>query len=206
MIKIRIFDYGSGNTGSVQKTLTSIGYQAQVITDIKDFNEASVGVIPGVGSAAHVVSSERYLELKEAVVSRKKRGLPTIGICLGAQLFFEHLAESSSPGVGIISGSVDKIKTSLGFNTGWQQLDWYSMHRHGINTGIKPRSTFYFNHGYVMNPSSKNNENIVRTTGPDSVPAIVFSDSICAIQFHPEKSQSVGKRLLKNILENYYGI
>ena len=206
---ICIVDYGMGNLRSVQKALERVGYGAQVTSDPRKVKDASKLILPGVGAFRDCMLNLESLNLLGAVVKSIEAGKPFLGICLGLQLLFEQSDEfGPQRGMAILSGRVTK------FPEGIQDPDSgerYPIPHMGWNTvelkkeiplfkGIESGSYFYFVHSYY--PIPEDPKDIAATTpyGIEFVCA-VQRDNIHAVQFHPEKSQEVGLRLLTNFGE-----
>jgi glutamine amidotransferase len=139
----------------------------------------------------------RQLELVDPFVERVKAGVPTLGICLGMHLLFTESAEFGlHRGLDLIPGRVDRLPERLRVpHMGWNQL--FIKRENGLTRGINEASFVYFVHSYFVNPRSE--AVILATTDYEmEFPAIVHSENIWATQFHPEKSQHVGERLLDN--------
>lgn len=193
---IAIIDYDAGNTFNVQKALQHIGLDA-VLTADRDTILAADGVIlPGVGAYASAVSVLRKRGLIDVIHEVVERNIPLLGICLGMQLLFDESEEyGPTPGLGIIPGTVKAIPNNLGLRVphmGWNQ-----------NTLCRKDSAFsdiadkytYFVHSYYVDTDSQ----YVTTTADYGikVPGIVEKGNVYGMQFHPEKSGSVGLNLLR---------
>jgi glutamine amidotransferase len=202
MKNIKILNYGNGNIGSLINVFNFIGYPASVVTNYEQISKADLLVLPGVGSA---VSSSFIFDdkaLMEQLNSFNEKNNPILGVCLGAQLLFEYLEESNSNGFSWEKGIVKKMNF---FNTGWSELNWAQLVNYKIHSGLKFNDCFYFNHGYMF----PNSEEFIQKVVFDkslTIPSIYFNDNLCGIQFHPEKSQLQGTKILKNILKIYYDI
>jgi glutamine amidotransferase len=154
-------------------------------------------ILPGVGSAVSAVKFIQESWLDEALRRRHAEGRPIIGICLGAQLMYEYLEESRSAGLSWLSGSVHRLPHGQR-NTGWSALDHQALRDAGLAKGLRAADTVYFNHRFELPRSQTRNE--VLATGLSEVVAIANQNNLYAIQFHPEKSQSAGVQILKNVL------
>jgi len=199
---IKILNYGNGNIGSLLNTFNLINYPASIVKDINEISDADLLVLPGVGSA---VTSSNILKDKVLIEALNNRNLthkPILGICLGAQLFFEYLQESGQEGLAWESGSVDEMYS---YNTGWGQLNWEQLVNYSLNTGLNKNDSFYFNHRYKF-PTSKDMILNVIFDAEKKIPSIFLKNHLCGIQFHPEKSQSSGTKILRNILKIQYGL
>lgn len=205
MKRIRLIDYGSGNIGSVLLAFSKIGIILKVTDDASDIRNADLVIVPGVGSAGGAMNSLENSSAGDALIDRHKEKKPLLGICLGAQVFMNKLHEGQCKGFGFIDGDVPKFPESINFNTGWSRINWDELKSCGLNRGLYPSSTFYFNHGYYMNLKGKHKTVSIDSENLNEVPAIYCEGPVCGIQFHPEKSQESGLKLLRNVMEDYYG-
>jgi glutamine amidotransferase len=200
MAMIAIIDYGMGNLCSVQKAMEYLGAET-VITDSPDIlSRTDKIVLPGVGAfgdAMRELGSRGLVEpLRRAVALQK----PFLGICLGMQVLFDRSEES--PGVGglsILPGEVKRFVTDLKVpHMGWNQI---CIRRQApIFRGVEDGAFLYFVHSYYAVPGCA--EDIAATTDY----AVEFASAICrgrlfGTQFHPEKSQTVGLKILKNFID-----
>lgn len=201
---IAIIDYGMGNLRSVQKAFEKVGAQALITQDKNEISKAQKIVLPGVGAIRPAIDKLKDLELVSIIEASIKSGKPFLGICLGFQLLFERSDEGGEVrGLGILEGSVDKFKPSDDTlkvpQMGWNQLD-LRLTDCPIFKNIDNKVNTYFCHSYYVNPKHKD---IVATTtnyGIDFASSI-WKDNIYGVQFHPEKSQDIGLKILKNFTE-----
>jgi glutamine amidotransferase len=161
---------------------------------------SDVIVLPGVGSAVKVAPQLHDVSLRNSINRHHELNKPLIGLCLGAQILFNFLAESNSSGLRIIDGDVAPINPSGTVNTGWRKLNWAQLKGLGIATALREKDTYFFNHEFQMVPGESSLA-VCLSTGPD-VTAIVNHGKTWAIQFHPEKSQLPGKILMRNVLNH----
>lgn len=204
MKSIGIVDYGTGNLGSLIAVFESLGVYAEVIREPEKIARPDVLVLPGVGAAGMAMKRLESSGMADAIRGRHSAQLPILGICLGAQLLCGFLCEGNCSGFGWINCDVEPISKYPFYNNGWCQLDFTALKRSGLSRALSSTSTFYFNHRFAMGGDEK--MTCVAVDGRKDIPAIFLNRVICAIQFHPEKSQRDGRILLRNIFEDYYGL
>ena len=203
MITAGILAYGNANSGSVAAALRRVGVAASVVRSVDGVAGPDLLVLPGVGHAAEAMRHLDQPELRRAVERRHADGRPILGICLGAQLMFEELEEASGPGLGWLPGAVTALDGTPGHHTGWSRLPQDRLAALGLGRGIHSTDTFYFNHRYAVRPGA-GLDSLVTLDAP--ITAVVARDHLMGFQFHPEKSQAQGDRLLRNLLEDRYGL
>jgi glutamine amidotransferase len=212
-MSVAIIDYGSGNLHSAAKAFErasreSGGSAAIVVTDDPEVvRQADRIVLPGVGAFADcrrgLLAIDGMVEaMTEAV---KKRGVPFLGICVGMQLLADRgLEHGVTPGLGWLSGEVVPIEArgpALKIpHMGWNNLTQSRPHPllEGIATGERGLHA-YFVHSYHLRPSDPA-DSVATTDYGYALTAIVGRDTIVGVQFHPEKSQAMGLRLIANFL------
>ena len=199
---IALLDYGAGNVRSVQKALTAAGGEVRLVSDPEAVRRADAVVLPGVGAFDNCVNAMQRQELFGATKDFIGTGKPFLGICVGYQALFEKSEEfnSCAAGLGVFGGSVVRFAEN-GIKVpqiGWNEVE-FEKPECPILKGIKSGSHFYFVHSYFPKPSD---ESIVatRTTYGETFASAVWRDNVFATQFHPEKSQKVGLRLLENFV------
>ncbi len=198
---IAVVDYGMGNLRSVSKALEHVGAEVVVTSKPEDVASAEGVVLPGVGAFRDAVRNLKELDLWKAVLKSIDSGRPFLGICLGLQLLFERSYEfGETEGLGVVKGEVVRFELPDGYkipHMGWNQI--YKKKESKLLDGIDDGDFFYFVHSYYVKPEE---ENAVLTTtdyGIDFVSSIEL-DNVFATQFHPEKSQKVGLKLLENFV------
>ena len=201
---IALIDYGSGNLRSVHKALVKVGADVRIVKRPEELSDASAVVLPGVGAFDDCVHALQKQELLEASRKFIQSGKPFLGICVGYQALFEKSEEfnSCAAGLGIFKGKVVRFKEQAGLKIpqiGWNRIEVLKQDCplfHGIPSG----SYVYFVHSFFPRPVD---ETIVatQTTHGESFASSVWRENVYATQFHPEKSQAVGLRLLKNFVE-----
>ena len=176
-----------------------MGYDCEIIKSSELSDENTHLVLPGVGNFHQVMSSKNIFDIKKAVHDFANTGKPILGICLGMQLLSEWGEEGGGiEGLGLIGGKVDRMFENKGTrlpHVGWNSVDF--LHDHPLFSSLKNNLDFYFVHSYQFIP--KHNESIFASTnhGRDFT-SIVIERNIIGVQFHPEKSQSNGLRMLEN--------
>lgn len=199
-IMIAIIDYGMGNLRSVQKAFEKVGATAIVTQNTKDIENANKVVLPGVGAMQPAMEKLQALGLIDQIKKTINCRKPFLGICLGLQLLFEKSAEGGSvKGLGILPGSVERFNTLKVPHMGWNQVSINNT-QCPLFKNIKDQSHVYFCHSYYVKPSETA---IAATTTDYGIPFVssVYLDNIFGVQFHPEKSQSLGLQILKNFVE-----
>jgi imidazole glycerol-phosphate synthase subunit HisH len=203
-VVIALIDYGSGNLRSVQKALLKVGADVHIARTPEEMFDADAVVLPGVGAFDDCVNALRQQELLAAVKQFIAGGRPFLGICVGYQALFERSEEfnSCAAGLGIFSGKVVRFSAEDGLKIpqmGWNQIE-LTRTDCPLFRGIESGSYVYFVHSFFPQPLDRS---IVATETNYGRPfaSAVWRDNIFATQFHPEKSQDVGLRLLKNFIE-----
>jgi glutamine amidotransferase len=200
---IALLDYGSGNLRSVYKALLKVGAAVRIARNPSEMAGARAAVLPGVGAFDDCIRAMEKQELLDACRDFIRAGAPFLGICVGYQALFERSEEFSSraAGLGIFEGSVVRFAERDGLKIpqiGWNQLEIVKPEC-PLFRGVRSGSYVYFVHSFFPKPADKS---IVaaRTEYGDTFASAVWRDNIFATQFHPEKSQTVGLRLLKNFV------
>ena len=197
---IAIIDYGMGNLRSVQKALEKVGASARITQNPDDIRNAQKVILPGVGAmrpAMEKLGSLNLIPTIKAVVAEKK---PFLGICLGYQLLFETSTEGGrTNGLGLLAGNVARFSHLKVPQIGWNQLHIKNGNS-PILKNIPELANVYFCHSYYVKPSDKT---IIATTThyAQEFASSIYSGNIFGVQFHPEKSQSIGLQILKNFYE-----
>lgn len=197
MVNVAIFDYGAGNIFSLKNSLEKSGATVDVITNFDEPNNYSGLLLPGVGNFDPAINSIRNFsktEFKDYVGDT-----PVLGICLGMEMFFEKSEEGKEKGLNVIDGEVIVLPPTLKVpHMGWNDLEIKKPGK--ILEGVDDGSWVYFVHSYRVKPSSDDVITAVSDYGI-KVPAVVEKDNFIGTQFHPEKSSSVGKIMIKNFLD-----
>ncbi len=196
---IAIIDYGMGNLRSVQKAMERAGAQAKITQKPEDILEAAKIILPGVGAMRPAMEKLDALGLISAIKQAIGAGKPFLGICLGLQLLFEKSNEGGDvSGLGILKGKVERFSSADQKvpHMGWNQLK-FKKSGNSLFKGIAPLSYTYFCHSYFVNPQDARLVAATTDYGVEFVSAIAV-DNIYGVQFHPEKSQAVGLKILEN--------
>jgi len=200
---IAIIDYGIGNLRSVEKAFTAQGIDAIVTRDENVLRNADKLVLLGVGAFGYAMQSLRELGFDQLVIEAAHAGKPIIGLCVGLQMMFEEGHEFGvHKGLGLLKGKVVKFPEGLHVpHIGWNQVALQSAHRqHPIFRNLDDQSFFYFVHSYYVEPEDASC--VMGTTDYGiTYASICGRDNIVGVQFHPEKSQATGLKLLKNFAE-----
>ena len=201
---IAIIDYGMGNLRSVQKGFEKVGHEALVTSDRRKILDADRVVLPGVGAFADCMSNLDRLGLVDTVGRVIESGRPFMGICLGLQLLFEEGEEFGvHKGLGILKGRVVRFPAELPGNNeqiykiphmGWNRIKIRNRPPH--LKGVEDGGFFYFVHSYYVVPQDGSIAATTTEYGLEFVSS-VWKDNIFAAQFHPEKSQEQGLKILK---------
>jgi imidazole glycerol-phosphate synthase subunit HisH len=198
---IAIIDYGMGNIHSVQKALALYGAKTIVSNRPEEIKKADKAVLPGVGAFDDAVLELEKQGLIPAIKAFVKDKKPFFGICLGMQLFFESSQEAvKKKGMGILKGQVKKFSESKSLKVphmGWNQLKKSS--ECPLLKGVPNNSFVYFCHSYFPEPDDLSVVAAKTLYGSDFT-SFVWKDNLFGAQFHPEKSQAVGLKILENFV------
>ena len=196
---IAIIDYGMGNLRSVQKALEREGAQTVITQDPKVLKKADKIVLPGVGAMKPAMQKLETLGLIEPIKEAIAYGKPFLGICLGFQLLFSTSDEGgNAKGLGILPGAVRKFKSLKVPHMGWNQLI-IKNDRCAILSGIKNSSDVYFCHSYFVQPKQRTITAATTKYGREFACVGAYKN-IFGVQFHPEKSQDIGLKILQNFV------
>lgn len=201
--RIAVVDYGAGNLRSVSKALERSAMTAIVTSDAATVQKADGVVLPGVGAFADAIANLKQSGLDDAVREAMARGRPYLGLCLGLQVLFDEGDEHGvTPGWGIMPGRVERFcdtnhdtdaKRLLIPHIGWNTVKFSG--DHPMLAGLPPQDTYYFVHSYRAVPS-RESDIVGRVDYGGTFAAAVAREGMFAVQFHPEKSQTAGARLL----------
>ena len=202
-----IIDYGTSNLGSIYQAIDKLGFNAEIISNPKSLNGVDKIVLPGVGSFSQasfeLKSNGWFDEIKEHVLSRKKS---ILGICLGMQLLASEGSEGatngcSTAGLDLIPGNVRSVKVGKNLvlpHVGWNSLNW-NTNTNPISRGIPDGGDMYYVHSYCFQASDPKHV-LANTNYGEDFTSVVGKNKCYGVQFHPEKSQRLGRRLLENFL------
>jgi imidazole glycerol-phosphate synthase subunit HisH len=199
---ITIIDYQMGNLRSVQKACEKVGVSAKITSDPHEIAAAEKLILPGVGGFGDAIAELHRRDLVEPIRDFASSGRPLLGICLGLQLLFETGYEGGTHrGIGLFAGDVVRFDwRALGIETplkvphmGWNQVR--KVAAAPILSDIDDLTYFYFVHSYYVRPADPSVVALRCEYGIDFC-AMVWKDNIFATQFHPEKSQADGMKLL----------
>jgi len=200
---IALIDYGAGNLRSVHKALRHLGADVTLVRRPEAMARARAVVLPGVGAFDDCINALNRQELLGACREAILTGRPFLGICVGYQALFERSEEfhSCAAGMGIFKGAVVRFPQRPGLKVpqiGWNQLE-IARPDCPLFRGVDAGSYVYFVHSFFPQPAD---ESIIatRTDYGGAFASAVWRDNVYATQFHPEKSQAVGLRLLSNFV------
>ncbi len=198
-----IIDYGAGNLFSLTSSLRALGEDVVLLHDSSNWERCSHLILPGVGAFIPARKALEESGLEEKLLDEVRRGKPLLGICLGMQLLFDKgYEEGEYPGLGLIPGSVVSIRKAIpeGYkipHIGWNRL---RLTKPSALLGkTKDGDCVYFVHSYYAKTGLKNISSVTDYGAP--LTASVEKNNVYGVQFHPEKSGSVGLSILKSFLE-----
>ncbi len=204
--KICVIDYGMGNIRSIFNALSFLGYKNILLTDsTQEIRTSDLLILPGVGAFGDAMESLKnrglISVLNEHAIKEKK---PTIGICLGMQLFMTHSDEGSgSKGLNWLEGNVKKFDLDAGLKVphmGWNSITFQKNHK--LFERIPEKNDFYFVHSFFV--ECKNEYVLASCKYGNEFTAALAKDNLVAYQFHPEKSHDHGLSLLSNTIKYFF--
>ena len=196
---IAIIDYDAGNLKSVEKALAAVGQESVITRDFQTILSADKVILAGVGAFSDAMHNLKKYDLDQVIREVAEKKIPLLGICLGLQLLFEESEESPGvEGLHLLDGKILRIPDKEGLkipHIGWNSLNLQNQGR--LFEGIEQQPYVYFVHSYYLKAAEPD---IVKATTEYStmIDASVEKDNIFACQFHPEKSSTVGLKMLKN--------
>lgn len=192
--KLAIVDYGLGNQRSLQSSCRQLGYRAIISNHTATLDEADILLLPGVGAFPKAMKNLHDLSLVEYMKNASQNGRGVIGICLGMQLLTERSFElGETSGLGLIPGETVPLK-----NNKWH-IGWNNLENHNGHDLLKScdGEVMYFNHSYCYSGPDEMIASVTRLTpAGDPIVAAIQREKLIGLQFHPEKSQQTGLRLL----------
>lgn len=199
MTKVVLVDAGGSNIGSVRYALQRLGVDAELTGDATTIRAADRVILPGVGAAAVCMARLRDLDLVEVLRTLDR---PLLGVCVGVQLLFAHSEEEDTPCLGLLPGSVRKLRAAPGIRV--PHMGWNTLQRRrggSLVEGIADGDRAYFVHSYA---AAVDDDCLCSSEHGQRFAAVVQRGNVAGAQFHPERSGAVGARLLKNFIE--YGL
>jgi len=201
---IALLDYGSGNLRSVEKALRKVGAEVRLVTGPEGMRDARAAVLPGVGAFDDCITAMKKQELLNGVKDFIASGRPFLGICVGYQALFEKSEEFNSCAacLGIFKGKVVRFQEQPGLKIpqiGWNQIE-ITQPGCPLLRGIADGSYVYFVHSFFPRPEDGSIA-ATRTNYGQTFASAIWRDNVFATQFHPEKSQTIGLKLLRNFVE-----
>ena len=196
---IQIIDYGMGNLRSVQKAFESLGHAATICTDSDVLCSADKVVLPGVGAFRDAIAQLQAHGFVDPIREFVRGGRPFLGVCLGMQLLFDVSYEDGEyAGLGIVPGKVVRFDSQPGLkipHMGWNALE--IVRQNALFENVDAGAHVYFVHSYFVSPVD---EAVIaaRTFHGQPFTSVIARDNLFATQFHPEKSQKTGLKLLEN--------
>jgi imidazole glycerol-phosphate synthase subunit HisH len=201
MTQVAIIDYGVGNLRSVEKAFAAMGCEAIVTESDRELLEAERLLLPGVGAFGACMQALTARGFDDLVRERVGEGIPLLGVCVGMQMLFEESDEfGRASGLGLLRGCVRRFSNdSVVPQVGWNQI--HQRTTHTLFEGIRDQSFFYFVHSFFCDPVDSSTI-IGETEYGVTYASVVAQANICGVQFHPEKSQAAGLRLLRNFVRS----
>ncbi len=200
---ITIVDYGMGNLRSVQKACEKLGVAARIATRAEELVECERMILPGVGAFRDAIAELRRQKFVQPILDHIAAERPFLGICLGLQLLFDvSYEEGTWEGLGVLRGEVVRFQEQPGLkipHMGWNRVEPVAANC-PLFRGIGDEANFYFVHSYYVVPADPSVV-AARTDYGGPFTSVVQRGRMFATQFHPEKSQQFGLRLLKNFSE-----
>jgi imidazole glycerol-phosphate synthase subunit HisH len=199
---ISILDYGAGNLRSVQNTLGAIGVEYELVRDSAALGRATKIILPGVGHFGQMMRALDQMQVRDALLERIHAGVPFLGICLGLQALFESSEEAPEErGLGLFQGQIQRFSATARVpHMGWNEIEPGTLREPGAKllTNLAPHPYLYFAHSYYA-PVTESTAATCTYTMPYT--AVLETQNIFGVQFHPEKSGPVGLQIVRNFVE-----
>ena len=196
-MRVAIIDYGVGNLRSVEKAFAATSCEAIVTGDEEELRSAERLVLPGVGAFGACMKALSERGFDRLVRERARMGTPVLGVCVGMQLLFDESEEfGATQGLGLLPGRVRRFEIDLVVpHVGWNRI--HQQRAHALFEDVRDGSFCYFVHSFYCAPAA---EGVVagETEYGRRYASVVAQGNICGVQFHPEKSQEIGLRMLRN--------
>lgn len=195
---LAVVDYGAGNLASVTRALTGLGHRCRSTRDPAALAAADAVVLPGVGAFPAAMQALRQHGLADALRERAAQGQPLIGICLGMQLLAdESLEQTPTAGLGLIPGRVRPLGRPA-WHIGWNAIE---VADDEPLLAASQGGALYFNHSFVFDTPQPYRRALAWADAVTPLTAAVRRANVVGLQFHPEKSQAEGRRLLSHVIE-----
>jgi glutamine amidotransferase len=196
---ITIVDYDAGNLHSVKRACDAVGLRAKLSRDPDEIARASKVIFPGVGAARRAMEVLRATGLDQALIAAYRAGTPILGVCLGSQIVLDRSEEGNVPCLGLIAGETKRFVVSDPSlkipHMGWNEVT--VTRPHPLLTSLVPGDEVYFVHSYYPAPADPANVYATSDHG-GSFCCALGSANLFAMQFHPEKSGTVGLKILES--------
>jgi len=195
---ITILDYGAGNLRSVQNTLDELGAKYELVRDAAGLGRAKKIILPGVGHFGQMMRALDQMQVRDALLERIRAGVPFLGICLGLQALFESSEEAPEErGLGLFEGRIHRFPATARVpHMGWNEIEPRNGAR--LLANLEPHPYLYFAHSYYA-PVTDATAATCTYTVPYT--AVLETENIFGVQFHPEKSGPIGLRIVRNFVE-----
>jgi len=194
-MRVTIFDYGAGNLHSLSKAVAGPDVDVHLETDPEAALDTDVLILPGVGAFGAAVA--RLAPGRAAMRSALEAGLPCLGICLGMQLLFDASEEGAGAGLGLVPGTVTRVRATRSPHIGWNTVE-------GTGDSLftaAPLPVAYFANGYVCRPESEADVIAWTIHETDRFAAAIRRGNTVGVQFHPEKSSDAGVKFVHTFLD-----
>ena len=202
-LNITIIDTQSANISSLRNALSVLGFDTNVSKDPGEIEKSSHIILPGVGAFDTCVRAVDDANLRNVILEQTiEQKTPFLGICVGMQLLFEGSEEGRSPGLGIIEGNCVGLETDSNKkfkvpHNGFAEVSFSA--KTILNQGLRAKEYFYFNHSYAAQNIKKTDAVDYSNHSKKFVSSFQYGN-IFGVQFHPEKSQKAGLKLLSNFI------
>jgi imidazole glycerol phosphate synthase glutamine amidotransferase subunit len=199
-VRVAVVDYGAGNLVSIGQALTAVGAEVAIVSGPEELTRADLLVVPGVGAAAPAMARLVAQGLVDPIRAWVQADRPFLGICLGLQLLFEGSDEDGAETLGLLPGRTVRLDGAPTLpHIGWNQV--VRTRAHEAFGGIPDGADLYFVHSYVGRPTSAKEDLVVaETTHGATFASVVGRGRLLGVQFHPERSGTLGLRLLSNVV------